>query len=104
MVSRNTLAGASLVILLATNAALAQDNYELLPEGEGRDEVYALCSGCHSIRLVVQQGLTEKAWDKALTWMVEEQGMAEMDDETRSIVLNYLSEHLNTDHRPSWAQ
>ncbi|MEJ1996433.1 MAG: hypothetical protein P8X75_14715 [Limibacillus sp.] len=93
-----------MALLLATTTALAQDDYELLPEGEGRDEVYALCSGCHSIRLVVQQGLTEKAWDKALTWMVEEQGMAEMDDETRSIVLDYLSEHLNTDHRPSWAQ
>jgi Spy/CpxP family protein refolding chaperone len=101
---KKTMVGASLALMLAAPGAFAQDNYDLLPEGEGRDEVFALCSGCHSVRLVVQQGLTEKAWDKMLDWMVEEQGMAEMDEETRRVVLDYLSEHLNTDHRPPWME
>ena len=104
MIFGRLFAGAGLALLLAAPMAQAQDDYDLLPEGEGRDAVYALCSGCHSIRLVVQQGLSEKAWDETLTWMVEEQGMAEMDDDTRAIVMEYLVEHLNTDHRPAWTQ
>lgn len=85
--------------------AHAQDDYDLLPdsEGDGKDLVYAICSGCHSIRLVVQQGLTRKSWAESIDWMVEEQGMPELDEETYNTILDYLAEELNTDHRPPWA-
>lgn len=66
-----------------------------LPEGEGRDEVEAYCSACHSLQIVVQQkGLTRERWDELLDWMVEEQGMAALDEEDHKLVLNYLSEYL----------
>jgi hypothetical protein len=73
--------------------AAAQDEYGGLPEGEGREIVYGVCSGCHSIRLVEQQGMSRERWDHLLDWMVEKQGMPELDPETRGTVLDYLAEH-----------
>jgi hypothetical protein len=81
--------------------AQAQDNaYGGLPEGENRVLVFALCSGCHSVKLVTQQGMTRAKWGETLDWMVEQQGMAELDPQTETQVLDYLAEHFNTDHRP----
>ncbi|MGH6947212.1 MAG: hypothetical protein ACREDZ_07765 [Kiloniellales bacterium] len=91
---------AALFSMTAEPALAQEDGYELLPDDEGKDLVFAVCSGCHSIRLVVQQGLSRKRWDKLLDWMVEDQGMAELDPESRQQVLDYLDENLNTDHRP----
>lgn len=96
-----TIAVLSVVFGIISRPALAsEDDYGGLPEGEGRDEVYVICSGCHSIKLVVQQGLSRDSWQESLEWMVDEQGMPEMDSETHILVLDYLSEHLGTDHRP----
>ncbi len=85
---------------LAAPSALAQDeDWDNLPPGEHRELVYALCSGCHSAQLVAQQGLNRHRWDKLLDWMVEEQGMAELDPETRDQVLDYLESELGEDSR-----
>ena len=81
-------------------ASASDDDFGGLPEGEGREAVFVICSGCHSIRLVVQQGLSRDSWQESLEWMVEEQGMPEMDAETHALVLDYLAEHLGIDHRP----
>lgn len=79
----------------------AQDNGEYggLPAGEGRDVVYAVCDGCHSIRLVQQQGMSRTRWAKTLEWMVEEQGMPELDPETRETVLDYLADNFGEAQR-----
>ncbi|MBW7850830.1 MAG: hypothetical protein H3C38_10065 [Rhodospirillales bacterium] len=66
-----------------------------LPPGEGRDEVEGICSACHSIRMVTQQRLSRDRWDELLDWMVAEQGMPELDAETREKVLDYLADHLS---------
>lgn len=71
------------------------DQTSALPPGEGRDEVEGLCSACHSIRMVTQQRLSRDRWDELLDWMVAEQGMAELDAETRDRVLDYLATHLS---------
>jgi cytochrome c len=99
------LAGAAAPVL-ADSASEAEDlaEYEGLPPGEGRDMVFAVCGGCHSNRLVSQQGLSRDDWDELLDWMAEEQGMAELDDETRGVILDYLATNLNTDHRPAHLQ
>jgi cytochrome c len=88
-------------LLAVPVGADSDDEYEGLPPGLGRDEVYGYCGTCHSVRLVTQQGLSREAWDETLVWMIEEQGMGELDDETHKLILDYLSEFLNTDHRPS---
>lgn len=53
--------------------------------------VAAICSACHSLHMVAQQGLSRKRWDKMLDWMIEEQGMEELDGDDREAVLDYLS-------------
>ena len=65
-----------------------------LPAGEGREEVLYSCSSCHSIQTVVQQKLDRAAWDETLVWMVEEQGMAELEPGKRQLILDYLSTHI----------
>jgi cytochrome c len=65
-----------------------------LPPGEARPVVYAYCSGCHSTRLIMQQGMSRARWDETLDWMVAKQGMAEPSPEVRESLLDYLAEHF----------
>ena len=96
------LAMAGVIVLLAMPAvADSDDDYDGLPPGEGREDVYSFCAACHSAKLVAQQGLSRESWTETLDWMIEEQGMAELDDEMRTVILDYLSKYLNTDHRPA---
>lgn len=88
-----------LTLMLAGPAAAQDEEWDNLPPGEHRELVFALCSGCHSAKLVAQQGLSRKRWDGLLDWMVEEQGMAELDEETREQVLDYLETELGENHR-----
>ena len=37
------------------------DDYYGLPRSEGHEEVFAYCSGCHSLRIVMQQHATPSA-------------------------------------------
>jgi len=68
-----------------------------LPDTPGVEETYYLCSACHSMSIVTQQNLTDARWDYTWTWMVEEQGMPEMDDETRELILSYLKRHFSAE-------
>jgi len=88
---------ALMIGLGGTLPAAAQDDYEALPEGENKDLVYGVCSGCHSMNLVMQQGMTRKKWDKTLDWMYEQQGMPPLDAKTESQVLDYLAQHFNVE-------
>ena len=83
--------------LLIAEAPLDRDEALLasLPEGPGKEETFYACHGCHSFRLVAQQGLSRKHWDETLDWMVEEQGMPELDDDERTLILDYLEAHYN---------
>ena len=66
--------------------------FEQVPAGEpsGGSETRALCGSCHSFRLVEQQGMDRERWDETLDWMVEEQGMPELDPVLRTRILDYL--------------
>ena len=72
-------------------AGLAQEDFDGLPVGPGQEEVYYVCNACHSLALVKQQGLNRARWDKTLKWMVEEQGMPELEPADRALILDYLS-------------
>lgn len=82
----------------------AQDAYKQMPDGESKDIVYGVCSGCHSIRLVMQQGMSRKRWDKLLDWMVEKQGMAPLTPEIEEQVLDYLSANFGEDEHQAEGQ
>jgi len=86
---------------LALCATAAAADFGVLVEAEGVETTYFSCTGCHSERLVAQQGLTRERWDKLLVWMVAEQGMQAPDPEDRAVILDYLSTHYNTD-RPNF--
>lgn len=97
------LAGAA---LLAAGTAAAQESGEDMGVGvlhpvEGAGVTYDYCTGCHSERIIAQQGQTREGWEKLLTWMVEEQGMAPLEEPERTQILDYLSTHYNTD-RPNF--
>ncbi len=74
--------------------AVADDEFFGLPEDTGREEVLAYCGACHSMMLVVQQGLTRQDWAELLVWMYEEQEMEPLEREEEKLVLDYLAEHL----------
>lgn len=67
----------------------------------GADEVYAYCAACHSERIVSQQGLTRADWIELFEWMVDEQGMEEIEEPDLSLVLNYLVKNYGPD-RPNF--
>ena len=99
------IAGAVLVMAagLAFSAGrpvptLAQDDeFQGLAEGRGQEETYYACTPCHSIHLVKQQRLSRARWEKTLRWMVEEQGMPELEPEEQALVLDYLVSHYGQD-------
>ena len=74
-------------------AASADDLWQGLPAGPGRELVFGLCGACHSLAIVKQQGLDRDSWDETLDWMVEEQEMPPLDAENRALVLDYLETH-----------
>ncbi len=63
----------------------------ILAPGENMALVASVCSACHSLHLVAQQGLSKQRWDETLNWMVDEQGMDELSPDDREAVLVYLS-------------
>ncbi|MFN4129407.1 MAG: aldehyde dehydrogenase [Paracoccaceae bacterium] len=82
--------------LCAVIAAPAQafDDPEDMPEGPGREETFYTCVACHSMQVVVRQGMSKPMWDDTLTLMVERHGMWDLEEEERTLILDYLSKHF----------
>jgi hypothetical protein len=94
---RKALLGHLLVAQLALGAASAQEVVEepsALPDGPHRDEVFYVCTACHSSRLVKNQGMSRERWDQTLRWMTERHGMAPLEGEERQRFLDYLATAL----------
>ena len=70
-----------------------------MPADEGRVEVFGFCGSCHSIDLVLQQGLSRDTWDEVLIEMVEEQEMVALQPEIREKILDYLEKYYGPDRR-----
>ncbi len=83
---------------LSADAKESQEqDWQGLPAGPGREEVFYSCNACHSLKLVTQQGMSRERWDETLEWMVEEQGMAEIEDPVmRDRILDYLSTYFGS--------
>ena len=88
---------AALAALALASAAAGQEVVEepaVFPEGSYRDEVFYLCTACHSSRLVRHQALSRERWDETLSWMSERHGMPELEGEERARFLDYLTAHF----------
>lgn len=85
----------------AAPAAAGESEFGVLKVADGVEETYYACTSCHSEMIVAQQGLTRAEWDDMLVWMVDEQGMAELDEPERTKILDYLAANYNTD-RPNF--
>ncbi len=98
-----------LTMLSATTVLAGNDTTEaeeppefgLLKVAPGVENTFYTCSVCHSEMIVAQQGLTRPDWEEMLEWMVEEQGMYEIEEPDLTEILDYLAEHYNTD-RPNF--
>ena len=85
------------LVLAGAGGAAAQDVEEdpsVFPDGREREEVFYLCTACHSSRLVRNQALSRERWDDTLTWMTEHHGMPELEGGERARVLDYLTAHF----------
>lgn len=88
---------AAAFMTVSVSPVLASEDFGGLPEGEGQETVFYACQACHSLTTVTNQRFSRRVWDEVLVWMVEDQGMAELPDDEREIVLNYLATHLGTE-------
>lgn len=92
---------AALALGLAAIGAAAQaqapafapkdERVEDLPEGEGREETFGLCSACHGYRIVSNQGMTRAQWDETLSWMTARHNMPDIQGAERDRILDYLA-------------
>jgi hypothetical protein len=91
---RALIAGAAVfAALVLARPAAAQGDFGGLPEGPGREEVFYNCNQCHSLRTVTAQKLQRWRWEQLMDWMVTEQGMVELEPDTRVLIVDYLVEH-----------
>lgn len=72
-------------------------DFDNLPVGPGMEDTFYSCTGCHSSQTFQQMRLTDARWEYLWGWMIEEQGMPEYDEETRTIVLDYLQQHFSSE-------
>ena len=70
-----------------------------MPNAEGRLQVFGFCGSCHSIDLVLQQGLSRAVWEEVLVEMVEDQEMAPLQPDIRARVLDYLEQYYGPDRK-----
>ena len=76
-----------------------QEFFRGMPADEGRLEVFGFCASCHSIDLVLQQGLTRAVWEEVLVDMVDEYQMVSLPAEISEKVLDYLEKYYGPDRR-----
>lgn len=102
----NTFSDTPLTFGTADAAASPTDGDEeyefgVLFNAPGVEATYYACAACHSEMIVAQQGLSRADWEELFEWMVEEQGMDEIEEPELTEILDYLAAHYNED-RPNF--
>ena len=66
----------------------------VLAEGEGRNQVQALCSMCHSVDYIVMNSpfMDAAGWEKSVRKMITVMG-APISDADAAVIVRYLSTH-----------
>ncbi len=102
--SRWAAALATVLVLAMPVRAAGFNDPEDLPEGLGREETFYACIACHSMQVVVRQGMSREMWEDTIRLMVERHGMPELDPKEKALIINYLSENFtaSTGSRRGW--
>lgn len=91
--------GATVASAAAGNAFDPADDYGGLPRNLGYEEVAGYCAACHSLQIVMQQRRSERRWNELVTWMIDQQGMAEPPAADRKRIVDYLARNYGEDAR-----
>ncbi|MEE4360333.1 MAG: hypothetical protein V2I63_02285 [Pseudomonadales bacterium] len=90
MAAERPLRAAALALVFASVQAAA------LPEGPGREQVEAVCTGCHETRLIENSsGYTEADWRALTATMIDLSG----DEALRNRITGYLATHFPPNDR-----
>jgi hypothetical protein len=93
-----------LALSLCSGLAMAQpvtEDPSVLPDGEGRDEVFYGCTACHSSALIRRSRLSRGQWDGLMDWMAERHGMTPLEGSERRLVVDYLARHFGPGQAPA---
>ena len=93
-----------LALSLCGGLAMAQpvtEDPSVLPDGEGRDEVFYGCTACHSSALIRRSRLSRGQWDGLMDWMAERHGMTALEGADRRLVVDYLARHFGPAQAPA---
>ncbi len=77
----------------------AQSQSESMPAGEGSALVSGVCSGCHSVDMVLVQSKSRRGWESTVQDMVSRG--AQLSSEERGTIVSYLAEHYGENSRPA---
>ena len=77
----------------------AQSQSESMPAGEGSALVSGVCSGCHSVDMVLAQSKSRREWESTVQDMVSRG--AQISSEERGAIVSYLAEHYGENSRPA---
>jgi hypothetical protein len=84
-------AAALALLLLAAAPAGATEDESVLPDGDGRAEVFGLCTACHDTAVIRRSRLARTQWDGLMDWMTERHGMPPLEGELRATIVDYLA-------------
>jgi hypothetical protein len=72
----------------------ATEDETVLPDGEGRHEVFAYCTACHNTSPLRRTRLSREGWDGLMDWMTDRHGMTPLRGDFRDLIVDYLALHF----------
>jgi virginiamycin B lyase len=79
----------SLAVITLTATAAGQSPPPVLPEGQGKELVEAVCTACHTLERVVAKRATKAEWqDKVLEMLQEDPDITQQE---RDQIVEYLA-------------
>lgn len=78
----------------ATTQNVSMPEYELKKDTDW-EVVSAVCTGCHSARLITQQRASKERWRQMIRWMQATQGLWELEPDTEERILRYLARNYS---------
>ena len=81
---------------LSGAAAEEDPDYLAMPEDDGKDFAYLVCSDCHAMQQVLQKPYNRKGWQDAIKRMTDDFGMADLEPDERTLIVDYLTRHYGT--------